>query len=172
MERNCINMCSISGPQENIEKIDKILNDNFSMSLLVPVSKYDTETDRLMNWGCEEDMDLITYISCNFCKPQTIDMVYSTDIPNISFLRAISKEYNLKIEHAFNNEVVGYVGYNKIIDGELTKMEYEEDETSERYFELQKKYNFATQENLEETLKIETQKIISMKDILEISKKK
>lgn len=172
MERNCINICSISGPQENIEKIDRILNDNFSMNLLVPVSKYGTEMDRIIHWGCEEDIDLITYISCNFCKPQTIDMVYATDMPNLLFLRTIAKEYNLEIEHAFNNEAVGYIGYNKIIDGDLVEIEYEEDETSEKYYELQKKYNFINQEDLEEKPKIEVQKIISMKDILEISKNK
>ena len=174
LERNCINICSITGPEKNIEDIDKILNYDFSMNNFIPISKYNEATDRLLNWGCEADMELITYISCNFIKPQTIDMVYSTDIPNLLFLRQISKAYDLTIEHAFNDEVMGYIGYNKIVNGELIEVEYEEDETSKKYQELQLKYNFINSKDIEEinTNKNNVQHLISMKDILELAKKK
>lgn len=162
IEKDCINICSISGNKKDIQHIDDILNENFSMNSLIPVfEKRDVNIDRLMNWGCEEDMELLTYISCGFFNPQTIDMTYSTDIPNTLFLRRLSHTYNLTIEHAYNDYKAGYVGFNKIVNGELVDTEYEEDNESEKYKEMQKQYNFYTDEEMRE---MEIDEIIQSKD--------
>lgn len=171
----CINICQINGPKENIEHIDRLLNEDFSMNSLISIYDINNNIDRLIEWGCEEDMELLTYISCGFNDPQTIDMTYITDIPNTLFLRMISSKYNLTIEHAFNDYVNGYVGYNKIVNGELEEFEYEEDNTSQKYIDLQKQYNFYSDEEMKEmeleNTSTQQQTIISMQDILKLKNK-
>ena len=175
-ERNCINVCSINGLKNNIEYIDALLNNNFSMDSIVPIVNNSSNIDRLLRWGCEEDMELLTYISSCFSEPQSIDMSYTTDIPNTLFLRTISKTYNLTIEHAYNNYEAGYVGYNKIVNGEIIETDFEENNKSPKYIALQQKYNFYSDEQMKEmTIDNETlpkeQTIISMKDLLKLQDK-
>ena len=169
IKRNCINVCSISGPKNNIELIDERLNYDFSMNSFYPLSLRNDNVERLMSWGCEEDMELLTYISCRFVNPQSIDMAYATDIPNLLFLRKISQHFSLTIEHSFCDSVAGYIGYNKIVNGELIEFDYEEDTESAKYKELKKKYNFYTEEEWEQ-MQDKPQKIISMQDILKYKK--
>lgn len=164
IERNCINICSISGNKKDIEHIDDLLNKDFSMDTLLPIfetKNTDTNIERLMNWGCEEDMELLTYISCGFFDPQTIDMTYSTDIPNTLFLRRLSYTYDLTIEHAYNDYKAGYVGFNKIVNGEIVDLDYEEDSESEKYKQLQKELDFYSDEEIRE---MELEEINQSKD--------
>lgn len=168
--KQCINKVSIIGTQEKIRSISKRFEKNFSMSSLVPLEvnenspHEDIVLDKVYFWGCEQDIDVQTYIYCNF-EPYRIDMSYITDIPNTTFLRRVSDE-GVDINHSFYSEEEGYVGSNTISYGEVTEEEYSEEENSSDFKRIAINLGFVDKE--EPVVKNSGQVIISMKDLLEI----
>lgn len=165
--KTCINKCTIKGDVKTLEYIKETLDADFSMHSILPINKNtsDIKLERIINWGTEEDMSLITSVYDNY-TPQKIDLFYYSDMPNISFLRRIAEIYSLEINSAYYDSVIGYVGNIKLNNKLTVSDEYEENPLTEAYKQLVLKNNFEGIHTSEE--KEEKQVIISMKDLLNL----
>lgn len=157
--KECINICSITGKQKNIENFLEVFEKNFSMKDFFK-DEEDTEIKRIKNWGCYEDISLINQIYSS--DVGVYEIYFITDIPNIFFWRYVARKFNIFIEHYYYNPQDEYVGH-AIIDSDDCVRRYSEEPKTNIYKKILKE---STLENAASFIGMKKSKVIKMQDIL------